>query len=436
MPRLVVNPETPHAWEIQLRPGANTLGRNPANDCQIEHGSVSGSHCRIILENGVATLQDLGSTNGTFVDRAPVQETVLQPGQLLQLGSVQMRFEDDTAPAAPPPRAVATAQAVAAVPSAPPVPPPMSSSVAAPAAPAPRAVSPAAGGLKYCRNHPKSPARWHCSKCSKHFCDLCVGTRQAQGEARHFCRICASECLPYEADLTQALPVERSFKEMIPDAFVYPFRGVGPFFIILFGLMIPGVELVSRFSLLVRICSLMFYGYFYACLQNFVVTSTLGESKPSWPDVTSVGQDVLGPFFRFFCMGALIAGPSLGLVALLAAGQEWAGWLIIPSLVLAGIYFPMALLAVCVYDSLAALNPLLIIPSILKVPLQYLLVLAVLGVTVLVKFGGDILLTLVIKDYIFPDIISSLLGIYFLMVKMRLLGSLYLCNKAKLGWFK
>ena len=85
MPRLLINPGTLSTWEIELRPGSNSLGRGAANDFKIEHPSVSGSHCQIILDNGTATIRDLGSTNGTYVIRAPIQEAALQAGQTIHL---------------------------------------------------------------------------------------------------------------------------------------------------------------------------------------------------------------------------------------------------------------------------------------------------------------------------------------------------------------
>jgi len=92
MARLVVNPGSPTAWEIQLKPGANTLGRGFANDFKIPDASVSGSHCQITIDDGNAVIKDLGSTNGTFVNRAQVKEARLQPGQTIHLGGVEMLF--------------------------------------------------------------------------------------------------------------------------------------------------------------------------------------------------------------------------------------------------------------------------------------------------------------------------------------------------------
>lgn len=101
MARLLINPNTPGAWEVQLRPGINLLGRGFANDFKIENGTVSSSHCQILVEGGKAILKDLGSTNGTFVNRQPVSEAILQPGQIIHLGSVEMIFQGDVAPARP-----------------------------------------------------------------------------------------------------------------------------------------------------------------------------------------------------------------------------------------------------------------------------------------------------------------------------------------------
>ena len=77
---------------LVLQPGKNTLGRNPANSVVIEEPSISGFHCEITLNDGLVTVKDLNSTNGTFIDGERVSEATLKPGSALQLGSAQFDF--------------------------------------------------------------------------------------------------------------------------------------------------------------------------------------------------------------------------------------------------------------------------------------------------------------------------------------------------------
>ncbi len=137
MPRLILHAGTEQARGFELKPGSNYVGRGFSNDLQIEDPSISGSHVRIQVEGEVITVKDLGSTNGTFIDRSQVREGFLQPGQLLQLGSVELLFESDaTNPTAAAPSAPAAAngsrysvaginRAAAAPVASPPRPPPV-----------------------------------------------------------------------------------------------------------------------------------------------------------------------------------------------------------------------------------------------------------------------------------------------------------------------
>jgi pSer/pThr/pTyr-binding forkhead associated (FHA) protein len=96
--RLLVNPGTPQAWEIQLQPGVNRIGRDEENDFTLNHESVSGAHCEITVNDAGVFLKDLGSTNGTFVNRTPVIKVQLKPGQEVQIGQVAMILEAMTKP--------------------------------------------------------------------------------------------------------------------------------------------------------------------------------------------------------------------------------------------------------------------------------------------------------------------------------------------------
>jgi pSer/pThr/pTyr-binding forkhead associated (FHA) protein len=90
MAKLLLNNGSGQSQEIFLRSGLSRVGRNAANEIQIEHPSVSSFHCEITSAGDSLIIKDLGSTNGTFLDGKPVEEVCAFNGQRLQLGSVEV----------------------------------------------------------------------------------------------------------------------------------------------------------------------------------------------------------------------------------------------------------------------------------------------------------------------------------------------------------
>jgi pSer/pThr/pTyr-binding forkhead associated (FHA) protein len=78
-----------------LEPGESVLGREKGLAVTVEAPGVPRRHARILLEDGQATLEDLGSKNGTFVDDERVQSPrTLQDGDVIRLGKrVKLVFE-------------------------------------------------------------------------------------------------------------------------------------------------------------------------------------------------------------------------------------------------------------------------------------------------------------------------------------------------------
>ena len=71
-----------------------TIGRDPANSITINDAEISRRHARLTYQGGKYVLEDLGSTNGTFVNGIRVQgEQPLANGDSLRFGAVTMRFE-------------------------------------------------------------------------------------------------------------------------------------------------------------------------------------------------------------------------------------------------------------------------------------------------------------------------------------------------------
>ena len=79
---------------VDLRPN-NSLGRHPSNSIQLLDKIVSKEHCLIELRGATFVLRDLGSLNGTFVNRDRViGEMELKHGDEIALGQTKARFEN------------------------------------------------------------------------------------------------------------------------------------------------------------------------------------------------------------------------------------------------------------------------------------------------------------------------------------------------------
>lgn len=69
------------------------IGRLPENDIAIEDESLSGRHARFVLSNGICELEDLQSTNGTFVNGTQIDRIQLSHGDQLQFGELAAVFQ-------------------------------------------------------------------------------------------------------------------------------------------------------------------------------------------------------------------------------------------------------------------------------------------------------------------------------------------------------
>ena len=101
MPKLkIMMPETGEVTH-ELSDETVTLGRVSDNMIQVEDGSVSSRHAQLNLSgNGNYQLQDLGSTNGTRVNGAPVTDVMLRNGDRVRFGSIEAAYYSDNTSAA------------------------------------------------------------------------------------------------------------------------------------------------------------------------------------------------------------------------------------------------------------------------------------------------------------------------------------------------
>ena len=88
----VLAPETRFA----IRDGATSIGRSSASDIVLKSDDyASGSHAQLTHHGGLLYVEDLGSTNGTFVNgRKTVGATPLRHGDSVRVGSTTFRYEE------------------------------------------------------------------------------------------------------------------------------------------------------------------------------------------------------------------------------------------------------------------------------------------------------------------------------------------------------
>ena len=94
---IVKGPMSGETFELDER--EITLGRDPKNSVFLNDMTVSRHHAHIDLSglsSGFATIEDLGSLNGTWVDGAIVNRAVLKDGSTIQIGTFRMVFHTNT----------------------------------------------------------------------------------------------------------------------------------------------------------------------------------------------------------------------------------------------------------------------------------------------------------------------------------------------------
>ncbi|MBX5459949.1 MAG: FHA domain-containing protein [Steroidobacteraceae bacterium] len=98
MARLVLSLDSQVLAEYNMNKERYTIGRLPDNDIRIDNPAVSGHHSLIINILNDSFLEDLNSTNGTYVNGKLIKKHALQHGDVVTVGHHQLRFvEDDEA---------------------------------------------------------------------------------------------------------------------------------------------------------------------------------------------------------------------------------------------------------------------------------------------------------------------------------------------------
>jgi hypothetical protein len=97
-PRLVIENGLTKGDEYLVRKPVTLIGRNEACDLVISDPLVSRRHCQILWDGVYCTVEDMGSTNGTYVNGQQLTAAyALRPGDHLQIADVIFNFADPQA---------------------------------------------------------------------------------------------------------------------------------------------------------------------------------------------------------------------------------------------------------------------------------------------------------------------------------------------------
>ncbi len=97
MARLILSLDGAVLAEYNMAKERYTIGRLPDNDVRIDNPTVSGHHSVIINILNDSFLEDLNSTNGTYVNGRLIKKHALQNGDVITVGRHQLRFIDSAA---------------------------------------------------------------------------------------------------------------------------------------------------------------------------------------------------------------------------------------------------------------------------------------------------------------------------------------------------
>ena len=92
MPKMIVSIDGVVIKEVQLTKERTMLGRRPYNDIVIDNLAVSGEHAVMHMTEHEVEVEDLGSTNGTYVNGKAIKRLVLRNGDTIEVGKYKIRF--------------------------------------------------------------------------------------------------------------------------------------------------------------------------------------------------------------------------------------------------------------------------------------------------------------------------------------------------------
>ena len=97
MPKMIVSIDGVVIKEVQLTKDRTTLGRRPYNDVVIDNLAISGEHAVFQMTGNEVFIEDLNSTNGTYVNGKAAKKPQLHNGDTVEVGKYKIKFVGEAA---------------------------------------------------------------------------------------------------------------------------------------------------------------------------------------------------------------------------------------------------------------------------------------------------------------------------------------------------
>jgi len=95
MGKLVVSLDSVVIKEVQITKDKTTLGRRPYNDIVIDNLAVSGEHAVLQMAGADVFIEDLNSTNGTYINGKAIKKQLLAHNDAVEIGKYKIRYLRD-----------------------------------------------------------------------------------------------------------------------------------------------------------------------------------------------------------------------------------------------------------------------------------------------------------------------------------------------------
>ncbi len=281
--------------------------------------------------------------------------------------------------------------------------------------------------FRECLTHPKVAAARECTTCGAAWCSPCSTVSLPQGEFA-VCPQCKGR-----GRLTTIAPQVRAteFAREAHSAWRYPLAGQGKVILgaafvmqVVMALLIlySGTFLAIFFNFFISFG----FAYVWRFLLDIIVATTQGKDElPEWPDFVSLIDDALVPLGRLGVACVLCALPS-GLVWTLFPHAEGAAILV---LLLGLATLPMQVFVLALGGRVTDLNPLIILPAILRAGPTYFTLVVLLVLTLSTRS----VISFLFSAPLLGITLGAAASVYLLAVQMRMIGLLYRARGHALG---